>query len=152
MCFDLILNIIRTCKGQTNKWPLYCDWYFIFVITLSRDTPQWKMPLFIEFFKLQSPAVCTGPIVRELLVFLFPPQFFRHFSSLWPKAKFSSLLPSSHSATHSFDSKQKLVSPQGVNCAETSVEVSWVFWSWWMRHLRFACDTNSKSKIPRVTI
>ncbi len=104
MGFKPVQNIIKTSKGQTNESPFGSEWLTLCNNLGPRQQQNGKVPAFIGFSELQSPAVSTGPKVQELFVFFFPfvlPTFFTPLA----KSKMFSILPppslcTAHSLTH----------------------------------------------------
>lgn len=105
MGFEPVQNIIRTSKGQTNESPSGSEWLTLHLCNNlgPRQQHNGKVPAFIGFSELQSPAVSIGPVVQELLVFFFPSALLTFFTPPAKSQNPSILSPSLciiHSLTH----------------------------------------------------
>lgn len=109
-----------------------------------RQQQNVKVPAFIGFSELQSPAVSTSPKVQELLVFFFPLRSSNIFRSSGKKSNClysSSSFSLYNTLSNSPEMQGSLL--QGDHCAETFFLMCCIF------HVlvaRFVFSMNSKSK------
>ncbi len=126
MGFEPVQNIIRTSKGQTNESPSGSEWLTLHLCNNlgPRQQHNGKVPAFIGFSELQSPAVSTGPIVQERLVFFFPLRSSDIFRSSGKNSNFlysSSSFSLYSTLSNSLEMQGSLL--RGDHCAETFVDV-----------------------------
>ncbi len=120
MSFKPVQNIIRTSKDQTNESPSGSEWLTLCNNLGPRQQQNGKVPAFIGFSELQSPAVSTGPKVQELFVFFFPLRSSNIFHSSGKKSNYLYSSPSfSLYSTLSNSPEMQGSLLQGDHCAET---------------------------------